>query len=300
MSVSRNAFRYRVDLPARIHFGQDSAGIPARSLNLSLSGIGIRLDLPYTPPDQPLIALPSHQMGEPVRVALYDKVNVTPLIRQWTGRISHSKIGCGGGRLGIEFDWPKGRGVRSRSEVEASPVSSGTCPWFMEEPARATYLLPAALAIAGLALDQASKSWVTASAGSWPEGWLDLISGVLAIAPAKNPGAVGSLAEGLPLTGPACAAACLALLGLAIKRSRSASGGPLGRDTAAGLGLLAAGMLGNSADRLLMGHVRDFLVLSAFPNLSFNIADLLILTGAASVLATRPFSRAERDGGTGR
>ena len=297
MSVSRNAFRYRVDLPTRVHFGQDPTGILTRSLNLSLSGIGIRLDRPYAPPEEPLISLPSQQEGEPVRVALYDKVNGSPIIRQWTGRISHSKIGCGGGRLGIVFDWPEGRGARSRSEVEASP--SEKRPWFVEDPARptfrTTFLSPAALSLAGFALDQASKSWVTASAGSWPEGWLDLISGVLAIAPGKNPGAVGSLAEGLPLTGPACAAACLALLGLAVNRSRSASGPVLGRDTAAGLGLLAAGMLGNSADRLLLGHVRDFHVLSSFPNISFNIADVLILLGAASVLATRPFSKGERD-----
>lgn len=297
MSVSRNAFRYRVDLPGRVHFGQDPTGIPARSLNLSLSGIGIRLDLPYTPADEPLISLPSQGQGKPVRVALYDQVNGSPIIRQWTGRISHSKIGCGGGRLGIVFDWPEGRGARSRIEVEASP--SEKRPWFVEDPPRptfrTTFLSPVALSLAGLALDQASKSWVTASAGSWPEGWLDLISGVIAIAPGKNLGAVGSLADGLPLTGPACAAACLALLGLAVNRTRSVTGPAPGRDTAAGLGLLAAGMIGNSADRLLLGHVRDFLVLSAFPDITFNIADVLILLGAASVLAARSFSKGRRD-----
>jgi lipoprotein signal peptidase len=51
--------------------------------------------------------------------------------------------------------------------------------------------------------------------------------------------------------------------------------------------LLLAGILGNTADRLALGHVRDFLVTWAVPNIAFNFADLLVVAGCAFLLTAR-------------
>ena len=296
MSGSRSAFRYRIDLPARVHFDKDPVGLLVRTLNLSRSGIGIRLDLPFNPSDREVIARPSQEPGSLVRIAVYDQVGGSPLVRQWSGRVSHAHLGCGGGRFGIAFDWPEGRGARSRSEVAALAEKSSTGLLENQKvaspPIGSGSLHSLAVALGGMAVDQGSKLWATAAAGSSPDGWLDLISGVLAIAPVRNPGALGSLAQDHVLTGPLCAAACLAVLGFAAGKPRSG----YGHGSATGLGLLAAGMLGNSADRLILGHVRDFLVLGAFPHLAFNVADMLILLGAASLLVRRGMGKSEAAG----
>jgi lipoprotein signal peptidase len=46
---------------------------------------------------------------------------------------------------------------------------------------------------------------------------------------------------------------------------------------------VVAGALGNTADRLMLGFVRDFLVLAPRPHDIFNLADVLMLAGAASL-----------------
>jgi lipoprotein signal peptidase len=45
--------------------------------------------------------------------------------------------------------------------------------------------------------------------------------------------------------------------------------------------------VGNTMDRLALGHVRDFLVTWATPTLVFNVADLLVVVGSASLLLAR-------------
>lgn len=290
MCKSRSAFRYRMDLPARIHLAGVPDGLDARSLNLSRTGMAVRFDLPYAPGGETAPDTPSPRPGERIRVALYDELEGNLLARQWTGQVRHAKVGCGGGRIGMAFEWPEGRGARSRSEVESAswkaqdrPTVDRGSPLIFRQILSPLTL---ALTLAGFGTDQASKIWATTAAGFWPDGWYELATGIVAVAPARNLGALGSLADGFDFTGPACAATCLALMGLAAYRRRSPRDRGL-RSRNVGLGLLAAGMLGNSADRLLLGHVRDFLVLSALPNLTFNLADVLILTGAASLLASR-------------
>jgi hypothetical protein len=51
-----------------------------------------------------------------------------------------------------------------------------------------------------------------------------------------------------------------------------------------------AGILGNTFDRLALGYVRDFLVTWAIPNYVFNVADLLVVIGCASLFITRYLS----------
>jgi lipoprotein signal peptidase len=54
--------------------------------------------------------------------------------------------------------------------------------------------------------------------------------------------------------------------------------------------LLFAGIFGNTFDRLALGYVRDFLVTWAIPNYIFNVADLLVVIGCASLFITRYLS----------
>jgi signal peptidase II len=54
--------------------------------------------------------------------------------------------------------------------------------------------------------------------------------------------------------------------------------------------LLFAGILGNTFDRVALGYVRDFLVTWAIPNYVFNLADLFVVIGCASLFVTRSLS----------
>jgi lipoprotein signal peptidase len=60
-----------------------------------------------------------------------------------------------------------------------------------------------------------------------------------------------------------------------------------GRPDCLAVALLFAGIFGNTLDRLALGYVRDFLVTWAIPNYVFNVADLLVVVGCASLLITR-------------
>jgi lipoprotein signal peptidase len=58
------------------------------------------------------------------------------------------------------------------------------------------------------------------------------------------------------------------------------------RHDAVFVGLLSAGVLGNSIDRLGLGHVRDFLVAGPWPSLIFNLADVFIVFGFLLLLVS--------------
>ena len=138
------------------------------------------------------------------------------------------------------------------------------------------------MTLAGFAADQISKAWA-ASAGPGLDGLLDLVPGLLAVAPAENTGALASLAGD-----SAVDRAALRGGGLVLAGCRSPGRGPRGaRPASACAGLLGAGLLGNSADRLGLGHVRDFLVSGLFPRLSFNLADVFLVAGALALIAAR-------------
>jgi lipoprotein signal peptidase len=55
---------------------------------------------------------------------------------------------------------------------------------------------------------------------------------------------------------------------------------------AAFAGLLGAGVLGNATDRLALGYVRDFLVVTLCPGWIFNLADVFILVGFLLLLGS--------------
>jgi lipoprotein signal peptidase len=104
---------------------------------------------------------------------------------------------------------------------------------------------------------------------------------------------VANLAGSRPMTAPICALNGLIILVAVgwwsyryIERWR--------RHDAVFVGLLSAGMLGNSIDRLALGHVRDFLVTPLWPSLIFNLADVFIVSGFLLILGSWVGSRLGR------
>jgi lipoprotein signal peptidase len=104
-----------------------------------------------------------------------------------------------------------------------------------------------------------------------------LASGILA----RNDGVMANLAGGNPLTGRLSAMGGILLFGASVRAA-----GRWRRREAAFAGLLGAGMLGNAADRLTLGYVRDFLVVSPLPAWIFNLADVYIVVGALLLLGS--------------
>jgi lipoprotein signal peptidase len=134
----------------------------------------------------------------------------------------------------------------------------------------------------GILTDQASKSWASLRAA---EPCI-LVPGYLAAYSVPNAGSILGLGRDqawtstiFALLGIACAILVVLIAYSDPARWRVA-------DCLAGAVLLA-GIFGNTLDRLALGHVRDFLVTWAIPDLFFNVADLLLIVGGASLLMAR-------------
>ncbi len=268
MPSSRDSFRVPVGLTGWLTADNASAVLSARAVDLSRTGVGLIC------PDWPAI-------GQIVRVAVADTIAGNAMSRQWSGRVRHAREVSGGIRVGVQFDWPNAPGARP-----ASAVREGRGPlagWLDASSAQANepwpWVVPA-VAMAGLAVDQASKTWA-ASASPGIDGLLALVPDLLSVAPGENSGTLASLAGDRPLTAPLCAAACLALAGLSASHLKA----PRGAIGAVAAGLIAGGLLGNSTDRLSRGYVRDFLVSDLFPRWSFNLSDLFLIAGALAFLS---------------
>lgn len=152
----------------------------------------------------------------------------------------------------------------------------------LASPAGRNWFLAIAVSIlsAGFLADQASKSWASLQA----EQPRVLVPGYLVAYAVPNPGSLMGVGGDQSGTNPA-----VALLGIAIAGLLAVIaylGRWRGAEAMAGA-LLLAGIFGNTVDRLVLGHVRDFLVTWAFPNLAFNIADLLLLVGFFCLLWAR-------------
>lgn len=146
---------------------------------------------------------------------------------------------------------------------------------------RSTYLVIAVLLI-GVVGDQASKSWATLRA----EEPRVLVPGYVVACAIPNTGMILGVGGDQAMTGRVfglLGVACAALVVRVALKGRWK-----GADWLAGAVLLA-GILGNTADRLALGHVRDFLVTRATPTIAFNVADLLVVIGGAMLLVARFF-----------
>jgi signal peptidase II len=149
-------------------------------------------------------------------------------------------------------------------------------------------LLVVFLVVAGLSLaaDQAGKSWAFARS-SEPAGLAEIAPGLLAGAQGRNYGTMFSLdgveSASLPQIFPTVVgfiSVGLLIRGAVVDRYRWR---PI---HAIGGGLVLAGALGNQVDRLVLGYVRDYLILRRHPYGIFNTADVFMVLGVFLLLMT--------------
>lgn len=128
------------------------------------------------------------------------------------------------------------------------------------------------LALAGAVLDVASKSMVFSRFDLGET--LTLVPGILSIQLTVNKGIVWGLMPS-PVWMAVSLAAAPAIAVVFLRRTPAFRG-----ETLCG-SLILAGTLGNGWDRLVLGHVRDWILVRPIPN--FNLADAM-LTTSVSVL----------------
>jgi signal peptidase II len=139
-----------------------------------------------------------------------------------------------------------------------------------------------AIAAAVLAADQATKAWIRIHLplNSYGEaaGAIPVIRGFFYIVHVGNTGAAWSIFSGRSIVLAALAAATL----VAIFFGRRALG-IAGTFSQVCFGLLCGGISGNLVDRLMRGHVTDFLDFhfGAYVYPTFNVADSAISVGVA-------------------
>jgi len=140
------------------------------------------------------------------------------------------------------------------------------------------------LAIGVLMLDQATKAWICARLSYptyGPPGHIVVIDGFFNLVNVGNTGAAWSLFSGR--------STFLALLAMATLFAIFAWRRQLGLhlwSVQFSFGLLCGGILGNLVDRLIHGHVIDFLDFhfGSYPYPTFNVADSGICVGVAIYL----------------
>ena len=142
-----------------------------------------------------------------------------------------------------------------------------------------------AVIAATVAIDQVSKQWAEANLAAGDA--IDVLP-VLTLYRVHNPGiAFSFLADfgGLPLIVITVAVMAIVLVFWATARDG-------GRWAAAGYALIIGGALGNLIDRVLYGHVVDFLLLHVGDRtlFVFNLADTALTLGPAILIAVYLFA----------
>jgi signal peptidase II len=152
------------------------------------------------------------------------------------------------------------------------------------------------IALGGAAFDLVTKTVVFTRIGPPPAPPVSLVPNVLELHTSFNRGALWGFGRGLPYSSLIFAAlsvvAAVAICYWLFVKGAASDG----RLTAA-LGLIMAGALGNCYDRLMLGHVRDFVHFHVdtigFDCAIFNFADNMLVAGAIALmlLALRPEPR---------
>jgi signal peptidase II len=150
------------------------------------------------------------------------------------------------------------------------------------------------VALLVLALDQATKAWITANMAS--HEIRPIIEGFLRLRYTENTGAAFGLFR--DWTGALSIAAIIIIVVLVLSASRVSSNPVL----FLALGFVLGGALGNLVDRLRLGYVVDFVeayglrlniggTIYTFP--VFNVADSAITVGVILIIATMLFAKQE-------
>lgn len=142
-----------------------------------------------------------------------------------------------------------------------------------------TWLLPASLALFGLALDQITKRWAVATLGPEPHTRsIGLIGDWFTLVYSRNTGVAFGLFQGMPelFTVTSILITAGAVYAYAFYLPKHSPW------VQVAMGLILGGALGNIADRLRLGYVVDFISVGWWP--VFNLADSAISVGV-SILA---------------
>lgn len=278
-------------LPASLDLPSDEGGpreVEATTVDFSPRGAG-------------LIAAEAPTPGMVVRVAIEERGRGVRRTRIWSGRVVSVREARAGFRVGVAFLDPEA-GPKSRlkaarpGRIEAlvridpawndDPEDAEAFEDAGDAPARGAasttaYKLFRMVAILGFVADQLTKMHAFARASA--------AAGGLAV---KNYGALGGLTLGMPAVHQLLALGTLTLTGV-IGRIALRDRERWSWLDAVGWGGLMAGMLGNAADRLALGYVRDVLHSSMLPHWVFNLADVLAVSGVACLLLARLLPRPE-------
>jgi signal peptidase II len=149
------------------------------------------------------------------------------------------------------------------------------------------------IALGGMTFDLATKSIIFERIGEPPAASRSLIPNILELRTSYNPGALWGMGRGMPhsslfFAGLSMLAAVGICYWLFIHKA------PADWRLTTALALIMAGALGNCYDRVMLGHVRDFVHFHVDPiNFDcaiFNFADNMLVAGAIilMLLALRP------------
>ena len=170
-----------------------------------------------------------------------------------------------------------------------SSVSPGTADAPVERTSvgAARWLLFWAIALGGMSFDLATKAVIFDRIGPPGSRPVSLLTNVLELHTSYNPGALWGLGRNLPHSS-------LFFAGLSILAAVAICFWLFVRGAAAdwrltiALGLIMAGALGNCYDRLVFGHVRDFVHFHVdpigFDCAIFNFADNMLVVGAVLLM----------------
>lgn len=134
-------------------------------------------------------------------------------------------------------------------------------------------------AILGLAADLLSKQLVFRALPNAPDERIELLGSWLVLVMQRNRGGVFGIMQGKGYL-----FVILSVIALGVVAWMLRQAGPKQRLLRVALGLVVAGALGNLYDRLMLGHVRDFLYVEAIRYPAFNIADACICVAAGLLI----------------
>lgn len=155
------------------------------------------------------------------------------------------------------------------------------------------YVLFWTIALGGAAFDLVTKALVFRRFGEPPSVPTSIVRGILEIQTSLNPGALWGFGRGLPHSSLIFAGLSI-VAAIAICYWLFVRGAAASLALTVALALIMAGALGNCYDRLVLGHVRDFVHFHVdsigFDCAIFNFADNMLIAGAIILVlfALRP------------
>jgi len=162
------------------------------------------------------------------------------------------------------------------------------------------WLLFWAIALGGAAFDLTTKSLIFARIGEPGAPTASIIRGILELQTSENRGALWGFGRTLPCSSQIFAGLSI-VAGIAICYWLFVRGAAASLALTIALALIMAGALGNCYDRLVYGHVRDFVHFHVdsigFDCAIFNFADNMLVLGAVILVlfALRPEAPAVPD-----